>query len=274
MSNTPTPTPAEPAGDTRLPIEAFDELDAILDDLRTRYEQTPQWEFCDGFLTALVCCRRQIPDEEWLPVLLSIGDGKDEESGEEASWKDDAQRDAFMQLWHQRRAEVALSLDTEVESLEDDRAFVPEVLDVRGNIAALPEAERAGFDGEDLPSFAQVWALGFMFAVENWPEEWQPPRDREMAQAVDAALSDIVALTEDDDDEPTLSASSEDGPPSVSQSRLDAYALGIWAVYDLRAVWQSVGPRVATVRHDQPVPGRNDPCSCGSGKKFKKCCGA
>lgn len=22
------------------------------------------------------------------------------------------------------------------------------------------------------------------------------------------------------------------------------------------------------------TPGRNDPCSCGSGKKFKKCCGA
>ena len=65
-------------------------------------------------------------------------------------------------------------------------------------------------------------------------------------------------------DEPTLSASSEDGPPSVSQSRLDAYALGIWAVYDLRAVWQNVGPRVATVRHAQP--GCNDPGSCGSGK--------
>ncbi len=22
------------------------------------------------------------------------------------------------------------------------------------------------------------------------------------------------------------------------------------------------------------TPGRNDPCSCGSGKKYKKCCGA
>jgi uncharacterized protein YchJ len=22
-----------------------------------------------------------------------------------------------------------------------------------------------------------------------------------------------------------------------------------------------------------PIPGRNDPCLCGSGKKFKKCCG-
>ena len=30
--------------------------------------------------------------------------------------------------------------------------------------------------------------------------------------------------------------------------------------------------RVETVRYDAKV-GRNDPCSCGSGKKFKKCCG-
>jgi uncharacterized protein YecA (UPF0149 family) len=27
------------------------------------------------------------------------------------------------------------------------------------------------------------------------------------------------------------------------------------------------------VRHD-PHVGRNDPCPCGSGRKFKKCCGA
>jgi uncharacterized protein len=31
---------------------------------------------------------------------------------------------------------------------------------------------------------------------------------------------------------------------------------------------------VQQVRHDAPKPGRNDPCPCGSGKKFKKCCGA
>lgn len=24
--------------------------------------------------------------------------------------------------------------------------------------------------------------------------------------------------------------------------------------------------------HETPKPGRNDPCSCGSGKKYKKCC--
>jgi len=29
-----------------------------------------------------------------------------------------------------------------------------------------------------------------------------------------------------------------------------------------------------TVRNDAPKVGRNDPCPCGSGKKFKQCCGA
>ncbi len=28
-----------------------------------------------------------------------------------------------------------------------------------------------------------------------------------------------------------------------------------------------------TVRHESPKVGRNDPCPCGSGKKYKKCCG-
>ena len=34
----------------------------------------------------------------------------------------------------------------------------------------------------------------------------------------------------------------------------------------------SLAPR-APVRHSEPKIGRNDPCGCGSGKKFKKCCG-
>jgi tetratricopeptide (TPR) repeat protein len=34
------------------------------------------------------------------------------------------------------------------------------------------------------------------------------------------------------------------------------------------------GPPVQTVRRDSPKIGRNDPCPCGSGKKYKKCCGA
>ena len=33
------------------------------------------------------------------------------------------------------------------------------------------------------------------------------------------------------------------------------------------------GGRVETYRREEPKVGRNDPCPCGSGKKYKKCCG-
>ncbi|MBI4702432.1 MAG: YchJ family protein [Deltaproteobacteria bacterium] len=42
---------------------------------------------------------------------------------------------------------------------------------------------------------------------------------------------------------------------------------GTWKFYDGLQV-KPPPVRVA------PKPGRNDPCSCGSGKKYKKCCGA
>lgn len=37
-------------------------------------------------------------------------------------------------------------------------------------------------------------------------------------------------------------------------------------------VFKSPGPQLPY--HAPAKPGRNDPCSCGSGKKYKKCCGA
>jgi len=65
----------------------------------------------------------------------------------------------------------------------------------------------------------------------------------------------------------------EDGPPSLSAARLNDFAAAVWAVYDLRELWRNIGPRVPTL-HRADTPGRNDPCPCGSGKKYKKCHGA
>lgn len=268
--NTPSPQPPVDA----LSPDEFDALDAILDDMRERHDEAPQWEFCEGFLAALICCRRTILPSEYFPLLL--GDIEiDPSSGDVTAslFKDTAQFDQFMALWTRRWNAVVEALATPVESLDDDRAYAPEVVDVRGAVASLGEAERAEIGDEPLPSFAQVWALGFMYAVESWPDEWAPPRDRDAAQWLDDALQTIVALTEDDTDAPTLSMYAEDGPPSVSEARVNAFGEAIWAVYDLHELWRNVGPRVATVRKED-APGRNDPCWCGSGKKFKKCHGA
>jgi preprotein translocase subunit SecA len=37
---------------------------------------------------------------------------------------------------------------------------------------------------------------------------------------------------------------------------------------------QALRPKADPVRREGKKVGRNDPCPCGSGKKYKKCCGA
>ena len=258
---TSTSAALSPASDEApLDPDDFDALDAALDAMRAQDEEIPQWEFCEGFLTALICTRRPIAPADYWPVLL----------GESFVA---AQHMEFVWRWRRRWSEIELALDAEAETLDDERCLQPEVLDTRGAIAALPEEERAPVAGEEIPSFGQVWALGFMFAVENWPDDWAAPRDPDAAQMLDEALGTIVTLTEDDRRLPEFSMYSEDGPPSVSYGRLDEFGAAIWATYDLRQLWKSLGPKVEAVRK-AVEPGRNDPCSCGSGKKYKKCHGA
>jgi hypothetical protein len=46
--------------------------------------------------------------------------------------------------------------------------------------------------------------------------------------------------------------------------------LNEWRVANTQPL-QDIDPRVVTVPRKKV--GRNDPCPCGSGKKYKKCCG-
>ncbi|TXD85796.1 hypothetical protein FUT87_15190 [Mitsuaria sp. TWR114] len=48
----------------------------------------------------------------------------------------------------------------------------------------------------------------------------------------------------------------------------------ILTVVDLQEATESQRYHVEQVRRDAPKLGRNDPCHCGSGKKFKNCHGA
>ena len=257
-TTSPIPSPQDPA-QAQLGPEDFDALDTELDVMREHDEEVPQWEFCEGFMAALVCSRREILPTEYWPVLFNDFQP--------------AQHMEFVWHWKRRWAEIEAALDADVQALDDERCYQPEVLDTRGAIAALPPQEQEGLAGEAVPSYAQVWALGFMYAVENWPQDWEPPRDKDAAAMLDGALEDIVALTEDDKAPPAVSMYAEDGPPTVSQQRIDDLGAAIWAVYELRQLWRSMGPKVETIRK-APTPGRNDPCPCGSGKKYKKCHGA
>ena len=64
--------------------------------------------------------------------------------------------------------------------------------------------------------------------------------------------------------------------PAMSFSHADATGAGFAdAAADQAAAMraQGVEAKVATIRREEPRVGRNDPCPCGSGKKFKQCHG-
>ena len=125
-------------------------------------------------------------------------------------------------------------------------------------------AERASMDGEKLPSFAQVWAVGFMYAVESWPEEWVAPRDKDAQKWLDGALEAIVALTEDDTDEPTLSVFERWPAQRECQTLQHLCRCGVGGLRPARTLAQCRSP--CGNGRKEAEPGRNDPCPCGSGE--------
>ena len=89
---------------------------------------------------------------------------------------------------------------------------------------------------------------------------------------LDEALDAIVTLTEDDRAAHRLDVQRRRPAEREPAARWTISAPPSGRVYDLRQLWRSMGPRVETVRKEA-TPGRNDPCPCGSGKKYKKCHG-
>ena len=115
----------------------------------------------------------------------------------------------------------------------------------------------------ELGSLAGVlWAAGFLDAIRVREDDWQPfLRKRRLKQEL---LTPLLALMPDLDGD----ASAELTAPR----RLELLGALPALVAAIRTFWESSGPPQQV--RDAPKVGRNDPCPCGSGKKFKKCCGA
>ena len=77
--------------------------------------------------------------------------------------------------------------------------------------------------------------------------------------------------------------------PDVIQRKINSYLTGYQIPFQMHVTnpqekisqfvrennqWYYVdGKGQEPVRRESPKVGRNDPCTCGSGKKYKKCCG-
>lgn len=119
------------------------------------------------------------------------------------------------------------------------------------------------------------WAAGLLAVVDDPQWGWQASAD---SQAIAAMLGPPRALRLDAQAlqawiaEHYCEGEGEGGegePPGREQLVDDAG----YALQDLRLWWLENAPRTAPRRIERE-PGRNEPCPCGSGQKYKKCHGA
>ena len=89
----------------------------------------------------------------------------------------------------------------------------------------------------------------------------------EMLEAVQSRVTDLlfkVRLT---------AGESARSVYNISQARHDLMQTDYSQAAQGQAQAAEPPPVAKTIRKETPKVGRNDPCPCGSGKKYKKCCG-
>jgi uncharacterized protein len=218
-----------PSPNAALSDDDINELADLVDLIDERTDVPVSLEGLDGFLLALACSPRTIAPEEFFPVLLERDDGLD------AVFEDADDEARFLALLQRRRAEIARALAAPIDNLSDPRAISPLIMDWQGLLADLPPHDARRLEEAGVPPYAQLWAGGFLLAVEHWEDDWDLPADSKDEAFVDERLEPFYVLAA------PLDELSED---ERKTRREDHVALAIWGAYELREFWLDRGQGV------------------------------
>lgn len=251
------------AQNTDAEIEA---LDALCNRL-AGFEPGITLEWLDGAMAALIAGPRPTAPDEWLPLLF--GDAWDR------AIADPQDRAVSMDTLMRRWQVLAQQLLPQRLYDEPDRLhLVPliEIFDPAERDALLAEGKLTADEAADWPQTGEGWAVGFLEVVDRLAADWQAHgADHDAALELESCLRCIEALAEHDD--ARLQADLGIRYPGRRLDRDELIDEACFAVQDLRCLWFDHPPRTEP-RRVEKTPGRNDPCPCGSGRKFKKCHGA
>ena len=251
----------QPPDNSEAELQAFDTSCERL----AGFDDTVHFESIDGFLTALAAGPTLPAAEDWLPAMC--GDAF------ERAFADPEDHARALQSLQVRLDMLRRQLDP--ESLLDRPAemrlspLMAEYTD-EDRQRIVDEGAMAAEDAALLQTGA-LWAQGFLDALESFPAIWVEPEDEASAADFGALVDQVVALVLPPGSDEALAHAARFWP-GKEPSREDLLAEACWAVQDLRVYWIDHAPRPAT-RRVEAAPGRNDPCPCGSGKKYKKCHG-
>jgi uncharacterized protein len=250
-----------------LSDDDIDQLSDLLDVLNDSHACV-SLEALDGVAAALAVMTRPVGLAELAPLLIEQLEA--EAANADLSCLSKAQQSTLGALIERRvnHTERLLS-NSSLSDLSDPRAYHPWVVDYAQ--LALDDAEIAAQQAaQGLPELGAEWAVGFISTIEHFDIDWRMTDDL-LDDELNPMLAPIYALALPRDEWPEDIREQDVG----GDSREAWLAQAIWACYELWEYWRHHAPKPKGVPVVKAVtPGRNDPCSCGSGKKYKQCCGA
>ncbi len=198
------------------------------------------------------------PDEATAADAADAGPGPEAKGGVDATAPADAAPGEAADS-HDGNASVDAAIGRPDAGRRPDPESRPDAdTDDEAAIAALPPASRA----------LMPWVAGFEFALSSFPV---------LAATADPGVLNTLArlyrhLPPRNDEERDLVSMMDRLHPLASlDPAIDDL---VEAVVELSDHTERERYRVDTVRREAPKVGRNDPCPCGSGRKFKRCHGA
>lgn len=221
--------------DLNVPLsdEELDELDRFLMSDAVN-EEALDISMLDGFLTALAVGPNNLPPSRWLPVVW----------GGPMTWESEAQAKRMMSLVFRHANDILFTLRSYPDEFE-------------------PLLYERDHHGETIPIIDE-WCAGFVMGIALDEAAWQPLLESEEGDDVlfPILLYGTEAGWEQLRDTPSL------------EERHDEFAAALGErVVAIMDWWLPARKAQSTVRREEPKIGRNDPCPCGSGKKYKHCCG-
>lgn len=234
---------------TALSDDEIHEIDMLLAAVPAPYE-TVDAVILDGYLAGVLAQPVEIPMEEWLgPIFGTEGAPAPGIPG----WTQE-QHDRLLELITRRRDEMLRGI------LEEGwfDPIIPMIEDDDGKVA----------EGEEAMQGVGYWAAGFEWALANFPQL----EDAGLAGVPDLLDSIWRHLPEQDETQQAMTkALNEEYPLNGLDEAIEAL---VFDVVDLTQIGMGERLKVETVVRDQPKIGRNDPCTCGSGRKYKHCHGS
>jgi len=228
-----------------LSEQEMDELDSFLMSDATTNE-VMLLDCLDGFLTAIVSGPAMPKPGEWISWVWGP-------TAEDApTFESDAQAERISDLMIRHMNAIVWSLQQDVEHFEP-------VFDLQ----VYEGDEREYMDGE-------MWAHGYMTGIDMQREVWKPLFESKQGPV---ALRPIYLLgaaevTEAEEVLVETPAQREELSKQIPASVGLIYKF--WAP-QRRAADIAIGK---ILEDAMPKISRNAPCPCGSGRKYKKCCGA